>query len=91
MIGDELISGVKVREELARHGHKTSLPSFYTMMSRLENMNYIEGQYQLLDFNGGKVKERRYRITETGKSAWAKTQEFFVRLAERPGRLASEW
>ncbi len=62
--------GREVREELARFGVKRSGPSFYQLMSRLEEGRLVEGRYRQRIVDSQIIRERNYRLTAKGRSAW---------------------
>jgi DNA-binding PadR family transcriptional regulator len=72
------ISGREIRFELSERGVKSSGPQFYQLMARLEDSGYVEGWYALKEIENQVVNERRYRITEIGRSAWKKTSDFYT-------------
>ena len=70
-------SGRHIREKLAEYGEKKSGPAFYQMMARLEDGNLLEGWYEQKVVSGQLIKERRYRITGAGISAWENVRDFY--------------
>ena len=71
-------SGRVLRARLVARGVSLwSSPVFYQMMAELEDGKHVEGWYDEKVIGGMPVKERRYRITESGKRV----------LAERPVEL----
>ena len=90
IIGSERVSGRIVRDRLKHYGHETSLPSFYSLMARLESPGYVRGSYEKQVIDGQAVKERYYELTDEGHRVLGETLKFYNRLAERRGRLAPE-
>lgn len=73
----EELPGRDLRELLSKSGVKSTGPGFYQLMSRLEDSNHVEGWYAEKELAHQVVKERRYRITESGLAAWKKTSDFY--------------
>ena len=74
--------GRHLRRELGRHGVERSAPAFYQMMARLEDAGLVDGEYDQKIVAGQIIKERRYRLTESGEAEWKRTRDFY---AERIG------
>jgi len=70
--------GRHVRRELARHGVKRSGPAFYQMMARLEDAEFVAGEYDQRIVAGQIIKERRYTLTAEGVVAWNTTRDFYL-------------
>ncbi len=70
-------AGQDVRDALAKHGAKRTLPAFYELMARLEKADLVEGSYAAKTVNGQQVRERRYRVTEAGLEAHTATCAFY--------------
>jgi PadR family transcriptional regulator PadR len=77
VIGAVERSGKEVREKLAQHGHRKSLPSFYQLMARLEDSGFVTGSYRLINIEGQIVKERWYKISAAGIRACETTKGFY--------------
>lgn len=71
--------GHKLRDLLAKQGIKKDGPAFYQLMARLEDDKLVEGWYAPRIVGDQKVKERRYKMTGRGESAWEATSEFYAR------------
>ncbi|WP_139228364.1 hypothetical protein [Planctomicrobium piriforme] len=71
----EEVAGRVVRNKLAA---KTSLPAFYQMMRRLEDVGLIEGRYQRTDAPKVSFRERFYSLTEPGRRARASVIAFYA-------------
>lgn len=82
-------SGREVRERLAEVGQRKSLPSFYQLMSRLEDAAFVSGSYRPLDIDGQIVKERWYKITGAGLTAYNTTRQFYSNAPTRKGAFAN--
>ena len=78
-IGARERCGKDVREELARHGPRKSLPSFYQLMARLEDSGFVAGSYRSTEIDGQVVKERWYKVTGAGHRANERTRDFYSR------------
>ena len=61
----EPIYGVKIQEELGRHGYQLSPWTLYPTLHRLEKDGYLERESRVV---AGKVRNY-YAITEKGRSA----------------------
>jgi DNA-binding PadR family transcriptional regulator len=70
-------TGHAVRRALGRHGIRRSGPAFYQMMARLEDGGLVAGAYDQKIVDGQIIKERRYRLTAAGESAWMSTRAFY--------------
>ena len=62
--------GREIRDDLQRLGVKRSGPSFYQLMSRLEEAKLAEGRYEQRIVDGQIIRERTYRLTAAGRRAW---------------------
>ena len=80
-------AGRELRALLAAHAVKSSGPAFYQMMARLEQAQLVEGEYMQKTLAGQLVKERRYRLTRSGRRAVQDTRAFYAERAAQP-RLA---
>ncbi len=79
-------AGRDLRSRLQEHGARKSGPAFYQLMSRLEDAELVDGSYEQRVADGQKVRERHYRVTATGKTAWRASQEFYIDVM---GRVSS--
>jgi len=86
--GDEERRGRDLRAELSRHGVRRSAPAFYQMMARLEDAGWVEGSYTQQIVDGQIIKERGYRLTNSGQKAWTATRDFYLDTATRVAREA---
>jgi DNA-binding PadR family transcriptional regulator len=82
------ISGRELRDLLAQNGHRKSGPSFYQMMSRLEESKFVKGEYRQKIVDGQIIKERLYSVTGSGERAFNLTIEFYRRTEEGKEALA---
>jgi len=62
--------GREIRTELERFGAHRSGPSFYQLMSRIEEAKWAEGRYEQRIIDSQIIRERTYRLTATGRQAW---------------------
>jgi hypothetical protein len=76
-------SGRYVRGELAKHGQKKTLASFYQLMARLEETDMVEGWYETKVIDGQTVKERFYRILGHGIRCWELARDFYVLASQK--------
>lgn len=89
-LNDEERGGREIRALLATYGVRNSGPAFYQMMSRLEEAALVEGWYDQKVIDSQIIKERRYRLTRTGRRALAETRAFYTdRLAAMTERRGS--
>lgn len=72
-------SGRSIRDTLRRFRVRQSGPAFYQMMARLERAGLAEGWYTRDVVEGQVIKERRYRITDSGTAAWRECRRFYER------------
>ena len=75
-------------DELASHEIQMHTTSLYRAMGRMEVAQYVCGryrQYQLAD--GRSIRERHYRVSETGFNQWQKTRSYYAALGPPPDHL----
>ena len=68
--------GREIREDLRRFDVKRSGPGFYQLMSRLEEAGFVEGWYEQKIVEGQIIRERTYRLSAGGRTAWNRCREF---------------
>ena len=71
-------SSRQIQDELDFRGVEMQMPLVYRMLGRLELAEYVWGryrQYQMVD--GRTIRERHYRVSETGLREWEKTVAFY--------------
>jgi len=71
-------AGRDIRTLLAGHGARRTAPAFYQMMARLVDGGLVEGWYDQKVVDGQLLKERRYRLTRTGRRALDETRAFYL-------------
>ena len=76
-IGKEVRSGQFLRERLKKQGIKNSLPAFYQLMARLEELNFVQGRYETGETDGYTIREKYYKILNDGIVAFRETRDFF--------------
>ncbi len=76
-LGTQRVSGRDLRAALRTHQVLKSAPSFYQLMSRLEDAGFVEGEYESRMIGNNAVKERFYRITGDGQKAMQQTCAFY--------------
>ncbi len=79
-LGTNKITGRELRKLLAAKGSKKSGPAFYQLMARLEEADFVEGDYVQKIVEGQIIKERWYRITGEGQKAKAAAEQFYSGL-----------
>ena len=82
--------GRRIRRHLATHGVRRTAPAFYQMMSRLEEAGLVRGWYDQKVVDGQIIKERHYKLTPPGATAWSDTRDFYLSTVKELG-LAAEW
>lgn len=88
LAGDE--PGRVIREAVARHGARRTGAAFYQLMARLERDGLAEGWYEPILVAGQPAKERRYRVTRAGASAWRHTRAFYEAVAAATDRRLAD-
>ena len=83
--------GRVIRDVVADYGERRTGAAFYQLMARLERDGLVSGWYEPLVVGDQTVRERRYRITAAGKTAWRQTRAFYesVAAAAAQGRLSN--
>lgn len=76
-------TGRQLRAGLREHGARKSGPAFYQLMARIEDAGLVEGWYEQRLVDGQKVRERHYRISANGHSAWRATRDFYSLMIDR--------
>ncbi len=82
--------GREVREELRALGLKKTGPTFYRLMTRLEESGLIEGWYEQEVRDGQIFRERLYRALPDGVRAWEGTRDFHQAIIRRYADEQSE-
>ena len=75
----------QIQDELDFRGVRMKMPLVYRMLGRLEIAGYVRGwyrQYQTPD--GRTIRQRWYRVTETGEKQWQQTVEFYKAMRPPP-------
>ncbi len=91
ILSETELSGREVREELAALGLPKAGPTFYRLMSRLEESGLVRGRYEQEILNGQIVRERAYSTTAKGRrsrDATARFHERVIALSRRKESLA---
>ncbi|MGH3041079.1 MAG: hypothetical protein ACRDNG_04965 [Gaiellaceae bacterium] len=73
--------GRVIRKVVAGYGAPRTGAAFYQLMSRLERDGFVEGWYEPVVVGDQTVRERRYRITRAGATAWRHTRAFYEAVA----------
>ena len=81
VIGAQRMSGRDVRASLAARGIKRTLAAFYQLMSRIEEGKLVRSELEQKVENGFTIKERIYRVTGKGVTAWNRTREHYLSAA----------
>ena len=74
LAGAEL-SGEELRDRL-HESRSIRLAAFYRLMLRLEEAGLVEGRYEAKTIDGHSIREKFYRITGQGISAFREKSEF---------------
>ena len=87
VLGSNAMSGKELRLALRKErGILKSGPGFYQMMSRLEDSNWVSGEYRQEVIEGQIIKERFYTITGHGARIRFDTAKFYAATAGNWGR-----
>jgi hypothetical protein len=73
-------SGRDIRERLGRFGVRQGGPAFYQLMARMEDAKFVVGWYEQKIVKAQIIRERHYRITAVGRTAWNDTRKFYARV-----------
>ena len=79
------LSSRRIQDEMDFLGVAMKMPLVYRLLGRLEMAEYIYGcyrQYQTPD--GRTIRERHYRVSETGLKAWQETVAFYQKMLPPP-------
>ena len=80
ILAETELLGREVREQLASLGLKKAGPTFYRLMSRLEESGLVRGRYEQEVIDGQIVRERCYSSTAKGKRERDRTANFHERV-----------
>ena len=75
--------GREIRAELEQLGVKKAGPTFYRLMSRMEEARLVEGWYEQDVVDGQIFRERFYRALPEGATGWERTRAFHVEVMRR--------
>ncbi len=75
--------GRDVRAAIKKDGYKSTNASFYELMDRMEAAGLVEGKYAERDVLGQMFRERCYRITGAGETAWEVAVNYYVSKADQ--------
>ena len=75
--------GREIRDELRSLGVKKTGPTFYRLMTRLEEARLVEGWYEQEVLDGQIFRERVYRALPAGEKAWRRTRDFHLAVIGR--------
>jgi hypothetical protein len=73
-------SGRDIRERLGTFGVGKGAPAFYQLMARMEDAKLTVGWYEQKIVKAQIIRERHYRITAVGRTAWNDTRQFYARV-----------
>ncbi len=82
-------TGRQLRQRLADYAVRKSGPAFYQLMSRMEDAGVVKGWYQQEIVEGQIIRERHYKITAPGKTAWRRSSEFYRKVSNELGGAES--
>ena len=80
ILGETELAGREVRVQLASLGLEKAGPTFYRLMSRLEESGLVRGRYEQEVVDGQIVRERCYVSTARGRRARDVTARFHERV-----------
>ena len=83
ILGARKRPGREIREELRDLGLKKTGPTFYRLMTRLEESGLVEGWYEQEVVDGQMLRERVYRGRPAGVRAWQRTSDFHLAVIGR--------
>ena len=75
--------GREIREELRSLGLRKAGPTFYRLMTRLEEAGFVEGWYEQEVLDGQIFRERVYQARPAGQQAWRETRDFHLAVMRR--------
>lgn len=81
-LGTDELSGRELRAALKAAGFKKSGAAFYQLMARLEDSDWVAGRYEEDTLHGEKVRERRYKVTGSGREARALAISFYESVSD---------
>ena len=82
---DRELPSRQIQDELDFRGVKMQMPQVYRMLGRLELAEYVRGRYRQYQTPDGRtIRERWYRVTETGLRQWQQTVEFYKEMVPPP-------
>ena len=75
----------ELQDELDFRGVQMQIPLVYRMLGRLELAKYVRGRYRQHQTPEGRtIRERHYRVTETGLAEWQQTVAFYAAMLPPP-------
>lgn len=75
----------QIQDELDFRGVKMQMPLVYRMLGRLELAEYVRGRYRQYQTPDGRtIRERHYRVTESGLKEWYRTVSFYKSMRPPP-------
>ena len=83
LIREGVASGKELRAALGEEGMRKSGPSFYQLMSRLEDSGWVTGRYRQSVVDGQIIRERHYALTPDGSRALHASKAFYGRWIHR--------
>jgi hypothetical protein len=79
------MTGRSLRDGLRGHGVKKSGPSFYQLMSRMEDAGLVKGWYEQQIVESQIIRERHYKLLAAGRKAWRLSRDFYAQAVGRAG------
>ena len=80
-----------IQDELDFLGVPMKMPLVYRMLGRLELAEYVWGRYRQYQTQDGRtIRERHYRVSETGLAEWRVTVEFYRKMHSPPDHFKPE-
>jgi DNA-binding PadR family transcriptional regulator len=77
-LGARRMSGRELRAALKKLKVNKSSPAFYQLMSRMEEGDFVKGEYEDKTIEGVPIRERFYRITGHGVKAYDAARRFYA-------------
>ena len=85
VILSELLSGPRlgreIRERLVEFGVRQGGPAFYQLMARMEDAGFVTGTYDQEIVESQIIRQRSYRVSIRGRTAWENARSFYARAA----------
>jgi hypothetical protein len=77
-LGGRRMSGRELRAALKKLKVNKTAPAFYQLMSRMEEGDFVKGEYEDKNIDGVPIRERFYQITGHGVKAYEGARRFYA-------------